>query len=347
MTNAKENLFWSLQTFGWIAYCVVKTLNAYAHGKDPSYFQTAIFVAMAGFIISTALRYIFRSLKQHNIAPIPLLMIVLVIVTLAAGLFSVIEVWTFSKTYEFTWTPKGWEFISNILFDAFVLATWTALYYVINFYILLQEQREKYLQASFQAQQAQLKMLRYQLNPHFLFNTLNAISTLVLEKETKMANTMLSRLSAFLRFSLTNETALKTTLKEEVHALKLYLDIETVRFEDRLELTFDIPQEAEKAMVPSLLLQPLVENAIKYAIAPAENGGTIRLKAAVGQKTLILLLEDSGPGLQKSPSDPSSHGVGIQNTKERLQQLYPGQHHITFADMPTGGLQVRIEIPYE
>jgi len=130
--------------------------------------------------------------------------------------------------------------------------------------------------------------LRYQLNPHFLFNTLNAISTLILEQQTELANRMVTRLSSFLRYSLDNDPMQKITLNQELAALKLYLDIEKVRFEDHLSLELDIGDEASQALIPSLLLQPLVENAIKYGIARSEEGGHLRIAAKVFAGDLLL-----------------------------------------------------------
>ena len=122
-------------------------------------------------------------------------------------------------------------------------------------------------------------MLRYQLNPHFLFNTLNSISTLVLLKQTDRANAMLSRLSSFLRYTLVNEPTGHVTVAQEVETLKLYLEIEKMRFEDRLRPRFDIDPSVARARLPSLLLQPLVENAIKYAVTPQEEGADIEVSA--------------------------------------------------------------------
>ncbi len=120
-------------------------------------------------------------------------------------------------------------------------------------------------------------MLRYQLNPHFLFNTLNSISTLVLLKQTEPANAMLSRLSSFLRYTLINEPTGRVTVAQEVETLKLYLDIERMRFEERLRTIFRIEPASTSALLPSLLLQPLVENAIKYAVSPQESGAEITI----------------------------------------------------------------------
>ncbi|HXV73162.1 MAG TPA: histidine kinase, partial [Sphingomonadales bacterium] len=195
---------------------------------------------------------------------------------------------------------------------------------------------------------AQLKMLRYQLNPHFLFNTLNAISSLVLAKRYGKANGMLGKLSAFLRYSLVNQPAQKSTLEQELEALGLYLDIEKVRFHKRLTIVLDVERTARKALIPSLLLQPLVENAIKYAIAPSEEGGTIKLKARLRGQRLFISVADTGPGLKKSQAvGEQSSGVGIANIRARLAQAYADDQSFTLKNLKPRGFEAAIEIPAE
>jgi len=191
-------------------------------------------------------------------------------------------------------------------------------------------------------------MLRYQLNPHFLFNTLNAISTLVLEQQTELANRMVTRLSSFLRYSLDNDPMQKVTLKQELAALQLYLDIEKVRFEERLSLEVDVSNEALEALIPSLLLQPLVENAIKYGIARAEEGGHLRIAARVFAGDLLLELADDGPGTELINGEiPGSNGVGLRNTRERLLELYGSQHSFRLSHTEPHGLTISIRIPFK
>jgi LytS/YehU family sensor histidine kinase len=223
------------------------------------------------------------------------------------------------------------------------------MYFGINYYLQFQQEREKALKAMSMAHQAQLKMLRYQLNPHFLFNTLNAISTLVLDKDTVGANGMLGRLSSFLRYTLVNQPTQKVSLEQELYALELYLDIEKVRFEDHLRLVWQIDEDAKRALMPSLLLQPLIENAVKYAIAPSEEGGMIAVSAGVENGRLILKVRDDGPGLDAdSVRDPKlSSGVGIANIRERLTQIYGDDHGFELRDARGGGLEVVISIPCE
>jgi two-component system LytT family sensor kinase len=197
------------------------------------------------------------------------------------------------------------------------------------------------------AHEAQLKMLRYQLNPHFLFNTLNAISTLVLEENTELANRMVTKLSNFLRYSLDNDPMQKITLEQELTALNLYLDIEKVRFEERLTLEVSIEERANDALIPSLLLQPLIENAIKYGIARAEGGGHLSISAKVFAGDLLIELSDDGPGCELIDGHvPGSNGVGLSNTRERLANLYGAEHSIKLSKTEPHGLTIGIRIPY-
>ena len=188
-------------------------------------------------------------------------------------------------------------------------------------------------------------MLRYQLNPHFLFNTLNSISTLVLLKQTERANAMLARLSSFLRYTLVNEPAGKVTLAQEVETLKLYLEIEKMRFEERLRPHFRIESETIGARLPSLLLQPLVENAIKYAVTPSENGADIWITASREGHAVRIEVADNGHGAESAGS-PST-GVGLANIRDRLSQAYGAANRFETKQNDKGGFSVIIEIPYE
>jgi two-component system, LytTR family, sensor kinase len=227
-----------------------------------------------------------------------------------------------------------------------LLLCWSALYYGVKFYERLQLEREATLRQSALAQEAQLKMLRYQLNPHFLFNTLNAISTLVLDGQNRTANLAVSRLSEFLRYTLDQDPMKKVTLRQELDALNLYLGIEKLRFGDRLRLEFDVDERAESALVPSLLLQPLVENAMKYAIAPREQGGSVTVIAGIEGGRLRLAVVDDGPGLPPAMANAKGRGVGLRNTRERLKVLYGGAHAIEVADA-SPGLRVEMRLPLE
>jgi LytS/YehU family sensor histidine kinase len=241
------------------------------------------------------------------------------------------------------WRPEGlMNYVGGILGRFYVLLCWSGLYFGIKYYLRLQEQTQQTLKATSAAHQAQLKMLRYQLNPHFLFNTLNAISTLILDGANETANKAVSRLSDFLRYTLDNDPMSRVTLGSELLAIDLYLEIEKVRFGDRLVIEKSIEAKAQDALVPSLILQPLIENAIKY-----EEGGTLRISARVQHKTLVLQISDSGPGLGNGNNGQKSSGVGLKNTRERLQQLFGDQQAFTLAPNEPRGLRITINIPYE
>ncbi len=346
----KESLFWKLQIAGWLAFGAARALSLFADREDFIFQITVITSVVSGFLITVVLRIIYRKLKSSDLPPSTMVLSVISCIVISSLILSGIDTWIVLQTFFIN--VQIYEFvIGRALYDMFVLMIWTGAYFIVNYHFLLLQQKEMYLQAVAQAHHSQLQMLRYQINPHFLFNTLNAISTLVLDKQSKEANGMLTKLSAFLRFSLVNQPQQKITMDEEIYALWLYLDIEKVRFEERLKLDFHVDDNAKKALVPSLLLQPLVENAIKYAIAPMEDGGTISLDAKRDGDRLRIILSDTGPGITDEPTahkfNESSSGVGLENTKNRLLQLYPGDHIIDIMNREEGGLQIKIDIPFE
>lgn len=344
----KNRLFWLLQISGWIAYGPANFLTGIASGKHAAYVYPTVIYAIIGFIVTLGMRFVFKRLWHRPLVVV--IMVALLLTVLAALVFSYFRVLAYVEFYPTDWRPESfWEHFVDAPFSVYIFLSWTGLYFGINYYLMLQEQTEKALKATALAHQAQLKMLRYQLNPHFLFNTLNAISTLVLEKDTDGANGMLTRLSSFLRYSLVNQPTQKVSLDEELEALNLYLDIEKARFEERLKLKFDVEERARGALIPSLLMQPIIENAIKYAIAPSEDGGTIALSAHLTGDQLCLVIVDDGPGISLDVSETSekSSGVGLTNTKERLRQLYGDMHTLKIQNLEPRGLRVTVRMPCE
>jgi two-component system LytT family sensor kinase len=344
----KERAFWLMQVAGWAAYFLLRALGGLANGRGTVFILPTVVVTATGFSLTLIMAAAYRriiGLRPTIVWPCTLLLLLV-----ASGVFSVIEVWAHATFFEPGWQPQGLEFMGAILLDFSVLAAWTALYYGINFYLMLAAQSERMLKISAQANAAQLAMLRYQLNPHFLFNTLNSISTLVLLKQTERANAMLSRLASFLRYSLVGEPTQMVTLAQEVEALKLYLEIERMRFEERLRTRFDIDERAGEARLPSLLLQPIVENCIKYAVTPLEEGADIVISAAVAGDTVSISVSDTGPGLSdvqpRGASGGGSGGVGLSNTRDRLAQAFGPEHRFELRSNIPQGLVVMIEIPF-
>jgi LytS/YehU family sensor histidine kinase len=268
-------------------------------------------------------------------------------VVLAATAFSVIETWSHATFVKPGARPFGIESFGAILLNFALLAAWSALYYGINYYLLLEEEIDQRSILESQASTAQLAMLRYQLNPHFLFNTLNSISTLVLLKQTERANAMLARLSSFLRYTLVNEPSAQVTLAQEVETLKLYLEIEKMRFEERLRPHFRIDAATIGVRLPSLLLQPLVENAIKYAVTPSETGADIWLSATRNGDKVRIEVADNGHVANEGLVATQSTGVGLANTRDRLAQAYGEAHSFATRTNEHGGFSVIVDIPLD
>ena len=358
----QPNLFWIFHLVGWTLWGIIGKYLYTVTSLDevaPNYATYVAAITFIGMVITLGLRYLYKVLWSR---PIWVQALGFVIGSAIAG-------YTWIKAREFlyygwirqaedliAWKEKMGEaaaihekvsFIENHVGSITVMVAWSSLYFAIKSYRVFQDIRESALTSAAQAHEAQLKMLRYQLNPHFLFNTLNAISTLILEQNTELANRMVTKLSSFLRFSLDNDPMQRITLAQEIKALELYLDIEKVRFEDRLCLQLVIDDDANNALIPSLLLQPLVENAVKYGIAQTEGGGKLIIAAKVFAGELLIELIDDGPGCQLvDGAIPNAKGVGLRNTRERLATIYGNSHSIRLSNTDPHGLTIHIRIPY-
>jgi two-component sensor histidine kinase len=196
-----------------------------------------------------------------------------------------------------------------------------------------------------QLSKAQLNALRRQIEPHFLFNTLNAIAGLVREQQNEAAVNMIARLSDFLRRVVADSDRQHVDLAEELEFAQRYLDIQKVRFAERLAFSVEVPEELLSAQVPSLILQPMVENAVKHGIAKRVTGGTIRIAAARSNGTLRLSVYNDGPGLPEG-WEKSQSGIGIVNTRTRLQGLYGTQFDLTLRNQQPNGVEASVSVPY-
>lgn len=191
---------------------------------------------------------------------------------------------------------------------------------------------------------AQLQSLKMQLHPHFLFNTLHTISALVHE-DPERAERTIARLSELLRLFLATSAIHEVTLAEELRILELYLEIEHTRFEDRLTVHYDVPPELRAAMVPNLVLQPLVENAIRHGIGKRSGPGWISIAAETYGDTLVLRVTDNGEGLQPDPNKRPGSGRGLGITRGRLESLYGSHQSLVLRNLQTGGAEARVTLP--
>lgn len=342
----RQHLFWVLHLAGWSAYFALGMLTALAHGKPAGYWVVPFTAATTGALVTLGLRYLLRAC--WGLPPGRLLALMAVPVLASSAL---IDLASRAVLLEFcpTCAPANRAaFVAYALGYIYVVLAWVGLYLGVKFYRQMQDEARLALAARAMAHQAQLKMLRYQLNPHFLFNTLNAISTLILDRDTGTANRMVQGLSAFLRHSLDNDPMQRVTLRQELDALTLYLDIEKTRFAERLRVETAVDEDCWRALLPSLLLQPLVENAIKYAVARQVQGGLLRIEARRDGAQLVLRVVDDGPGCACLEGDqlPEGKGVGLHNTRERLQVLYGDGGDFAVHNL-SPGLAVTLRLPFE
>lgn len=348
----KNRAFWTLQAAGWTGYLILRSVSSISNASDMTSMVPVVIESIVGYSITLLLSTLYHYYRRQP----RFAMAILTVLTLAAAtlVYAVLDAFSFSFINARNPGLNLGLVLGTIFLNFTVLAGWTALYFGINFYLIVEDQIDQLAALENTASSAQLAMLRYQLNPHFLFNTLNSISTLVLLKETERANAMLGRLSSFLRYTLANEPTANVTVVQEFETLKLYLEIEKMRFEDRLRPTFELDPRVAKARLPSLLLQPLVENAIKYAVTPQEDGAEIAVTARLAGDRVQIVVSDTGPGLNESrgrpsvsASQPLSTGVVLANIRERLAQAYGPDHRFETRSIPGGGFGVEIEIPFQ
>jgi len=224
----------------------------------------------------------------------------------------------------------------------FFFIAWAAIYLALCYAARMGalERRTAELRAA--AQSAELRALRYQVNPHFLFNTLNSLSSLVMTGKKEEAERMIINLSTFFRTSLTGDPTEDVRLSEEITLQRLYLDIEAVRFPTRLITRIEVPEILESACVPGLILQPLVENAVKYGVSRARRPVTIRIRASTEADTLLLSVEDDG---DPAPGIEGGTGVGLRNVRDRLAARFGDAAYCHWGPRAAGGFAVRISLP--
>lgn len=343
----REKLFWTLHTGGWAGFAIVYYIGSFISDMRSIWLFVILLNAYSGWLLTIPLRYIYRWARTQSVWTM--------LLTVIGSAYTVAVIWAVVKNvnyweiYKHGYRPEEWfMYFKNTINSLIMVVCWSGLYFGIKNFQMLQREKQNALKASTMAHQAHLKMLRYQLNPHFLFNTLNAISTLILMKENNTADAMVSRLSDFLRYSLDKDPIKKVPLKQEIQALDLYLEIEKVRFDERLTVEWDVDDSVQESLVPSLILQPIIENAIKYAISKMEQGGKIRIAASAFGRDLLIEVTDNGPGADIVDGQlRRSNGVGLPNIQERLNSLYGNDFSFVISHNQPTGIKVSIRIPFE
>lgn len=300
-----------------------------------------IFGLLAFFVIALVRRYPVR--RGNLLTRIPVYMAASVIYSaLHTAMFYLPTV-----ALSFFWSE---EFrllaVRYYPFNSFVFLCTIAMNYGAEYYRRAQNRKLRAAQLEARLVESRLQILKMQIQPHFLFNTLHSIAALMYE-DVDASHEMLTRLSDLLRETMKSAHKQEVTLAQELSFLEHYVEIQKMRFGDRLTFTMDIEPETRQAMVPNLILQPFVENSIQHGIAIHERHGKIELSAKLQEHKLRIEIRDNGPGLSRRVDAPASAGLGLSNSRKRLEQLYNGNHLLELTDADNGGLVIRLEIPYK
>jgi two-component system LytT family sensor kinase len=355
-TRSRRWIKWPLIALGWTifgCFFASQVIVARAYAGRPLNLSHTIFVwlicayvwlALTPLVLYLASRFAFerrswtRNLLLHLAASIGFAFLQIAIYVSVASLIALAFNTVPSETFRSI-------FVSEFHFDMLTYWAIVGLSHAFDYYRKYREREIRASQLEARLARAQLDALKMQLHPHFLFNTLNTISVLMQEDVT-VANRLLLRLSDLLRMALNTTDVHEVPLRQELEFLRNYLEIEQTRFQDRLTVRLDIDAEASEAQVPNLILQPLVENAIRYAVAPRATKSTIEISAARLNGQIKLQVRDDGPGISEAQKAIDLPGIGLRNTRSRLEKLYGRAHVFDISTPVGGGLQVTITLPF-
>ena len=346
MSKAIERvrLFWFCQFCGWSIYALLTELMIKLPSEEPwqVHVPHLLLDVSSGFLITTALHALYKRATRFDKLTVAFHA---GLVILASLLWTQFKWFSLQALYGGAWEPMSWFDFGTWTSASFtMLATWTAGYYGIKSYLDNVEQREKAERATHLAKEAQLKMLRYQLNPHFMFNSINAVCTLILKHENDRAVDMLEQLCDFLRYSLCTDALKKISIAEEAALLRTYLEIEKGRFQTSLDVSIDTDSDCDSALIPPLLIQPLVENVLKHGMQ-ANQKMIIAVRFSVTNKDIQIDVTDNGKGFDEQHK--CQRGIGLENCQQRLRLTYQDRAQLTTGNRPEGGAWVRIRIPQE
>lgn len=339
----------------WIGVFVLSSIFWGVAGTDPiaSALGKMVHYAMCALVAAAMSLILFRlheKLTQTRTSEDALLLLMLasfalslIVAPLWAGLGYLVYV-LFTWPYSVAFDLKDFGF--DMAYGGGLLFGWACLFVAIMFAFELNEREQRLAAVREEALQAQMRALRYQVNPHFLFNTLNSVVGLVEEGETAQAEHMLLSLSGFLRTTLALDPLHDVALAEEIALQKQYLDIEGERFSDRMSFDMSIDPETHHALVPSLILQPLVENAIKHGVAATRGRVAIALSARREANRLLISIENDMPPQQESPSTSTGMGVGLANVGARVQARFATDGTVTSGAVDDNRFRVSLELPW-
>ncbi len=333
--------FWQIQIIGWCCFYLFDLLES-IHDfltKRVHIDEEAVPIFFM-FLGSCALRPYCRWLRRQSQS-----WIAFELKAAAAAMVTAIPVSCAACLVLRISYPVPWHaWVAVLMWSFFILFMWCSLYFSIKQWQQSSEEKERLLRAESEVREARLLALRYQLNPHFLFNSLNAVSTLILDGNAPAATRMLAQIGDLLRSSLDSEVTAEVALAQELVFTEGYLAIEQTRLGERLKVDMIIPMETRDALVPSMLLQPLVENAVRYGVAPLVDGGWITVKSALHANRLRIVIGNSGRR-GEGEQEKNGNGIGLGNTANRLKTLYGTDYEFTLGWPDAGGCEVVLEMP--
>lgn len=327
----RNTLFWLFNISGWFLFFGLDVALNFSNYAELSTILNVIALFLFAVLLSSVMRRVYRNRMPENFQ-IRRVILLIVIVSLGASfirlIFSLLVESYFCTTSGFannfrdnlTIMSANARFLKRTFQMAYPLLIWSLMYVALKMWFELVIEKEKREKAFLLAQQAELKMLRYQLNPHFLFNSLNSIQALIFENQ-QMADKMVTELSEFLRYTLSHVNKTYVPFKEELEAVQRYLTIEKIRYEEKLEYTVQCSEEAGNYPVLSFLIQPLIENSIKHGIKTSLIPLKISIIGTVVNNTLQIEITNTGRWVRNS-----NEGTGIPNLKERLENAYENRH---------------------
>ncbi len=340
--------FWLFQFSGWLAYGIILVLSTipFANERATVAYRSVLFVCcfLASFVMHVVCR---RQWRRGFTFPRSLL----IVLAWCSGLAIVCAAFAVKAEYAFGSGLLRFRLLLNLTSTTtagFILLSWSALYVGIKYCQAIEAERHRALSAEKSARESELRALRYQVHPHFLFNTLNAISTLVIEGDREAATAMITRLADFFRGTLEERMAEEVPLQDELFLTKQYLEIEQLRLGDRLRVEVVVNPALLMCRVPHLVLQPLVENAIRHGIAPRRGAGLVSINGHKTQGKLVISVTDDGMGKQSrgAANNGGSHGIGLTNIDKRLRELYGNSGSLELIWPSSGGCQAVLKIPY-
>jgi two-component system, LytTR family, sensor kinase len=326
MTPRERTGFWTdvlaFHVLAWLVYAVVYQIEVLRLDRPPDYWQVVLVAAVSGSLSSVVLWLLYSRIRRWRLFSK---------IAVAFGASSILAIgWTLVRHLYFNYAylhgsqAEPLVSLGSVLHSLNALLFWSALYFFYDHYRLARQNEVRSLRAESLARENQLKLLSYQLNPHFLFNVLNSIATMSLKKDSDSAHGMTVKLAEFLRYTLHSQPWRKVTLGEELDSIQRYLDIQSARFGEQLDVRRDVPVELLDRRLPNLILQPLVENAIKHTVNRGADTVRIRIRIRVRQQNgeLWVEIENSMEEGAAEQIESNGAGQGLSNVRERLEAYY-------------------------